>query len=796
MSTPNIIDTPLPLSQDFVRLRDEGLAYIQQHSGYAWTNLNPSDPGVTILDQVCYALTELGYCNDFPVEDILTGHNGKLRIRDQFYLPENILTTSPLTVDDYRRYLIDGVTGVMNAIFEPAFAAQPTFPLYRVYLLCSPSRAAGNICTDAYYYLNRSRNIGELFLEPLPLQTVAYNLVGSIEIQNENDLATVLAEAQNKIANYIFPEVKPRGYNRIAVNDITIDEVLDGPLLRNGWIDADALGKKKDHIQISEIITLINTIPAVKILSEIAFESSIHNKDIACDSHELLKIDIERSVTKGTLEVYCNGRMLNHRASLLTASEWNSHVTQAGDLVFGVSSQVLAQVPEGKFRHIDSYYSIQNTLPQLYSVGSHSIPDNDPGVNALKAAQSRQLKGYLTLFDQVLANQFAQLANIGHLFSFNNSSTSAPADRRKYYEAQKRHHQRHEYPVPYRSFAPTYFYKSLYDIPHIKPLLKDNDAFNFSIEPQPAKQAEKKAWEGYIHDPYNAYIHGLMNFTDNDHASLSRRNVLLDHLLARHGESPLEFDAIIEGSIYTGDSLRDRIVFKSLYLQNLGLLSYYRQKAYDNLTAAKIPADLPEAPSGNDHIFFDDDFVDFIFNSGKVDKLEKLHVQDFINYSAAELRLHLLFGLRPMYRSFIISALEENKDSEQARIALWLITNRKGFIFIETALLNNDINGEGPGAGSAIPVNEGVELIFPAFIPGLNTPRFRSRLDLFLQTMLPVQITYKYRFADEAQMEKCITDFANWHNSLISPPPKTITILRKPYARILADTIHEINDDE
>ena len=44
-------------------------------------------------------------------------------------------------------------------------------------------------------------------------------------------------------------------------------------------------------------------------------------------------------------------------------------------------------------------------------------------------ANSRQLKGYLTLFDQVLANQFSQLSNVHNLFSFKNSVTGTPSDR-------------------------------------------------------------------------------------------------------------------------------------------------------------------------------------------------------------------------------------------------------------------------------------------------------------------------------------------------------------------------------
>ncbi len=66
-----IIDQPVPVNQDFKALKELGLEFIRDHSGNEWTNLNASDPGVTILEQLCYALTELGYCNDFSVGDIL-----------------------------------------------------------------------------------------------------------------------------------------------------------------------------------------------------------------------------------------------------------------------------------------------------------------------------------------------------------------------------------------------------------------------------------------------------------------------------------------------------------------------------------------------------------------------------------------------------------------------------------------------------------------------------------------------------------------------------------------------------
>ena len=118
---PYITDGLLPLYLDFASLKREAINYVQEHMGSEWTNFNPSDPGVTILEQVCYALTELGYCTDFETADILTDKAGNLELKDQFYLPNQILTTSPVTTGDYTKYIIDGIKGVENARSSPVF---------------------------------------------------------------------------------------------------------------------------------------------------------------------------------------------------------------------------------------------------------------------------------------------------------------------------------------------------------------------------------------------------------------------------------------------------------------------------------------------------------------------------------------------------------------------------------------------------------------------------------------------------------------------------------------------------
>jgi hypothetical protein len=104
----------LTYDQDYAFLRQAGLDYIQNLGSDTWTDYNEHDPGITILEALCYAITELGYRTDLPMEDLLTEPNGQISLSQTLYTAKNILTQSPLNKDDYRKLLID-IVGVHNA---------------------------------------------------------------------------------------------------------------------------------------------------------------------------------------------------------------------------------------------------------------------------------------------------------------------------------------------------------------------------------------------------------------------------------------------------------------------------------------------------------------------------------------------------------------------------------------------------------------------------------------------------------------------------------------------------------
>jgi hypothetical protein len=109
---------PLLPAEDYVALRKQGFKYIEQTGSAIWTDYNNSDPGITILEAVCYAITDLAYRTGFEVKDLLAPEKLTADTWKQiFYTAKQILHNSALTINDYRKLIID-IKGVRNAWIE------------------------------------------------------------------------------------------------------------------------------------------------------------------------------------------------------------------------------------------------------------------------------------------------------------------------------------------------------------------------------------------------------------------------------------------------------------------------------------------------------------------------------------------------------------------------------------------------------------------------------------------------------------------------------------------------------
>jgi hypothetical protein len=102
----------LKAAEDYYLLRREGIGFIEKMGSGLWTDYNTHDPGITILETLCYTITDLAHRIGWDIKDILSPEevpsNQLQPYTDQpFFTAKKILTVNPTTIIDFRRCLID-----------------------------------------------------------------------------------------------------------------------------------------------------------------------------------------------------------------------------------------------------------------------------------------------------------------------------------------------------------------------------------------------------------------------------------------------------------------------------------------------------------------------------------------------------------------------------------------------------------------------------------------------------------------------------------------------------------------
>ena len=95
---------------DYASIRQDAIELVQKLSGKIWTDFNIHDPGVTILEQIVFTLTELGYKTGFNIEDYLADSDGNIDYDSQaMYRPSLASQSFPVTVDEYSAFFKERV---------------------------------------------------------------------------------------------------------------------------------------------------------------------------------------------------------------------------------------------------------------------------------------------------------------------------------------------------------------------------------------------------------------------------------------------------------------------------------------------------------------------------------------------------------------------------------------------------------------------------------------------------------------------------------------------------------------
>ena len=545
----------------FKDLWQEGINLIEHHSSHIWTDYNTHDPGVTQLDHLCYALADLGYRVDQPIADLLA--NPKLAgLAGTAFPAETILTCRPVNNLDFRMILID-LDHVRNAWLEPMALTDPTIYVdcrkellrltpppnhkertiapkggYRVLLepedTLPQGVTAADVIDQARIRLHAHRNLCEDFLEIKVVETQYVGLCAELETKPDADLARVHALFLYAVENFIAPRPQFFSLREMQQRGFATEEIFHGPLLQHGFMDPQQLAttERPSELHLSDLIQVIMDLEGITAVRSLTATSYKDGQPVVSGAPWILKLDPAHATrfaetigqepdTKRITRVlyYKNGVPF-----VPDAAEVAEHLLalRAGERLNKLpdTNNTFPEIA-GNWPEPDQYFAIQNEFPLAYGIGKHGLP---PSSSDQRKARAHQLKAWLLLFEQFMANYLAQLAHVPMLFS------TEEIDR-------------------------TLFSQIPEDIAELDSLLRQS-------RPDYQKQL-------------NAIAETPSDFR-------RRRNRFLDHLLARFGERFTEY-VVIATRVYGMRADRQIIRDKLRYLRNYPQLSAHRFAGFNIL---------------------------------------------------------------------------------------------------------------------------------------------------------------------------------------------------------------------
>lgn len=430
-----------PVAFDFASLRQQAISQLEQMSGGAWTDFNLHDPGITILEVLCYALTDLGYRSSYSIPDLLA--NNGANAYESLYLAPEILPCHPVTITDLRRLVLD-VEGVKNAWIEPVqppadFYYHPgkqelrltpdppsTQPvamrgLYQVLIETSDVAGidGGVVRRNVALRLHRNRNLCEDFVDIRVLDPQMIQVQMAVEIGPVEDAADLLVRILQATESQFSPSIPVFSLRTLLDAGKAVDDIFEGPRLRRGFIPPEALsaGDRRTSVNTSDVIRAVMDVPGVRAVRSILLSSGGKTEawSLSVDPQKVPRLDVAAS----TFILEKEGITAAFDFAAVTAAYNRRQLEKAAMGVRDAGDDPLV-LPAGRDRGVGTYYSLQHHLPPAYGVGEMGLPES---ASDDRKARANQLKGYLLLFDQLLANEFAQLAHIQDLFSFLDSGT-------------------------------------------------------------------------------------------------------------------------------------------------------------------------------------------------------------------------------------------------------------------------------------------------------------------------------------------------------------------------------------
>lgn len=518
-SENNQMSGEVPLSQDFYALRSLGIQLISKMGTEVWTDFNAHDPGITMLETIAYAITDLGYRTAFPIKDLIAKAGMHLEAQQEalkensFHTAAEILPASPVSLIDFRKILCD-LKGVSNAWIEPVNHFQPYKGLRKISIQLSEpdlgEKAKEKLEKAICHTFWQNRNLGEALHEVRFLDARKLALDLQVVIDNDAIPEEVLAQAIVSMANYLEARVEFLTLDQmLAYTKGNVAQAFEGPILKHGFLPNSHLQAKFTEIDPDKLILSIRNLDgltsviALKILTRLDanWQGSEAvwiggNGKLQLKENEFPVFDLLDKFQFSVIQRQRPYSIDSHRLE-----EEIEHIRSINKSSKRAQKVYDLPIPIGKFRNLEQYYSIQYDFPSIYNLR--------PGVNAYpnenaSGGERNQLRGFLTIIDQILANYLAQLANLNALFSWDENVTR------------------------------TYFFQgleqSLENVLSLLVGLPEN-----TQAPDTMDATEQNAFQLKLLDGLAQFKARMGSLRETKSEFLARRTLFLNHLLARFG---------------------------------------------------------------------------------------------------------------------------------------------------------------------------------------------------------------------------------------------------------------------
>lgn len=706
-------------------LRAAGLERIRQLSGNIWSDHNATDPGITMLEAVSFSVLDLGYRTTFDIRDLLTEPNkSNPSYEYSFHEPYSILPSAPLTINDYRKLILENIEGIKNVwlkdtkkkIIVPesivkAYNIERTIEVkgfYDVFIDVNSVDNAEKIVNEVSNLLHKNRNICEDFNtidENKILKHLPVGIEADIEVNPDENYSLILEQISEALSTYISPDLRLYTLEDMLSKGKSVADIFTGPFPKNGYVDIEEM-EDFDSVKtlyVSDVIKLIMQIKGVVSVRSMRFVvggddwKKVHidkdNYQITINESDKYVFRFDEIKDKPNLNKI-NFLLNNYRFNVkITKGETSKTEDKVKDSDYKLKeSQYRFEKDNATNRDLDRYYTVQNDFPSVYLVGTENIARSETD---LRKAQRLQMKGYLTFFDQLLADFLTRLNSAKKILSWDT------VDKLEDWETRQK----------------SYLQRILTDY--------DIDDFHSIVD--------EKGYADYFN---NSKVFNINSELDN-------QNRALNHLLARFGESFVNF-SILQYIANNGDTIDDESKFrliknKSMMLKMLPTLGYRRTMAID------YRSELSVSPQPIRNMWY-----------------------DYGNYYAIEQKLYIKLGINDYSPLKKLHPKVAKRAEDNGGVTLFednratTYTETFGLhIYEHNLLIHSDISegnflrqytDDSKTKYSNDPYSMKVTVVLPGWLNIVQNHQFREIIENAIKEELPAHIAVKICWIDPMQM--------------------------------------------